>query len=165
MGIADIETCIMEGGASKLPMIHPQIMRKYDAGCKIGIVVDADDNFAQRRNEMRKHIKNLDLPVAGDGFFLVPNNHESGCLEVLLEQIAAAKHKAIHECFEQHKACLQTQGQGYAAPNLKAKIYAYCEALGADPKPQNRTFNDSRFWNLDAPALNALKTFLTDFHQ
>ena len=111
------------------------------------------------------NIKILDLPVADDDFFLVPNNCESGCLEVLLEQIAAAKHKAIYKCFEQYKACLRNQDQDYAAPNLKAKIYAYCEALGADPKPQNRAFNDSQVWNLDAPALDALKTFLTDFHQ
>lgn len=100
-----------------------------------------------------------------NGGFFVPNNRESGCLEVLLEQMAAAKNKAIPECFEQYKACLRNQDQGYAAPNLKAKIYAYCEALGADPKPQNRTFNDSQIWNLDAPVLNALKTFLTDFHK
>ena len=162
-GIVDIETCSMEGGASKLPMIRPQIMRKHDAGCKIGIVVDADDNFAKRRDEVRKHIKALDLPVADDGFFLIPNNRDPGCIEVLLEQIAVDKHKAVHGCFEQYKACLRNRK--YATPNLKAKIYAYCEALGADPKPKSRAFNDNQVWNLDAPALDALKTFLTGFHQ
>ena len=43
---------------------------------------------------------------------------------------------------------------------MKARIYAYCEALGVETNAKKRDYRDSAYWNLDTPALEPLRAFL-----
>ena len=43
---------------------------------------------------------------------------------------------------------------------MKAKIYAYCEAIGSEPKEDKRNYLNPSWWNLDIGALEPLKSFL-----
>ena len=81
----------------------------------------------------------------------------------MLEAIAAEKHKVIHHCFSKYEDCLLDLPHSYTVPGLKAKIYAYCEALGIEPKPEDRDYADDQYWNLEEPALDGLKEFLGRF--
>lgn len=74
--------------------------------------------------------------------------------------MAVGEHEALHRCFEQYGNCLTNWKGGYVKPDLKAKIYAYCEALGTEPKPEGRQYSDPGFWNPNAPVLDPLKKFL-----
>ena len=48
----------------------------------------------------------------------------------------------------------------YVKPNKKAKIYAYCEAIGSEAKEDKRNYLNPLWWNLDNGALEPLKSFL-----
>ena len=48
----------------------------------------------------------------------------------------------------------------YVRPNRKAKIYAYCEAIGSEPKEDKRNYLNPSWWNLDVAAMAPLKSFL-----
>ncbi len=71
-----------------------------------------------------------------------------------------AEHQIICQCFNEYEACLSNCGSAYVLPNKKAKIYAYCEALGTETNAKKRDYGDPAYWNLDAPALDPLKEFL-----
>ena len=46
-------------------------------------------------------------------------------------------------------------------PNIANEIQrAYCEALGLETRASRRKYVNSSYWNLDAPDLEPLKTFL-----
>lgn len=63
----------------------------------------------------------------------------------------------IFECFEGYKQCVSECMSEYKLPDMKAKIYAYKEALGII---QENTF-DLRYWDFENSALEPLKNFLT----
>lgn len=159
MEIEGIETQIIGGNASKLQNIQPRILQKSAEGKRIAVIVDADTDAAERQSELRVKIADLELPI--ENFFVIPNDFDAGSLETLLEAMATEPHRVVHDCFERYQDCLRDQGDIYHTPNLKAKAYAYCEALGISPKPEERNYSDRRYWNMDAPILAKLKEFLT----
>ena len=163
VNLVGIRTHEIQGGISKLRNIQPVIMRERDEGRRIALVLDADGDFERRRSEVRDQVKKLELPVDDDDFFLLPNHRDPGSLEVLLQKMAVDGHEALHRCFEEYGDCLGNLQGNYVRPDLKAKIYAYCEALGAEPRPARRQYGDGRFWNFDDPVLDELKKFLQGF--
>lgn len=160
LNLAEIETQKIGGGFSKLQNVQNAILRERDNGRRIALILDADGNFDTRCDEVRDRVKELELPVDEDDFFLMPNHRDPGSLEEVLEQMAVGDHDAVHGCFEDYGNCLTNLKASYRKPDLKAKIYAYCEALGTEPKPDCRQYTDAGFWNLDAPVLDPLKKFL-----
>ena len=91
---------------------------------------------------------------------MLPNDQDPGCLETLLQELAIDGHFAVHDCFERYKGCLTQLDGDYSLPGIKAKIYAYCEACGVEPRGTKRDYGDDEVWNLDANAVGPLKEFL-----
>lgn len=135
-----------------------RMRRALKEGAKVLIILDANSGYRNRRQEAQRILGEYmpggrDLPL-----FLFPDNQSDGALENLLQQIIIPEHEGIFTCFEDYKKCLKECGHDYTPPDMKGKIYAYKEALGA--KEEDRQF-DARYWNFDHPALNPLKKFLT----
>lgn len=161
LGTTDVEIIEMGGGTTaELRAIRNLIDRRRDAGMHISLVVDADNSPEKRRREFERCM--IELKLVQEELFLIPDNKSKGNLEVLLEELAPREHKDIHSCFSQYENCLKAR-EIYRVPNGKARIFAYCEALGAEPKGRMREYGDSRCWNLGAPAVEPLKAFLQNF--
>ena len=155
----NIKTRKIGGGVYHLEFVVPQIVSTHDAGDRVAMILDANSNKKQRAREVDRAIKRLDLPV--DRYFLLPNDHESGSLETLLEHMAVSEHKAVYQCLEQYGHCLRSRNPTYQPPDPKGRVYAYCEALGIETRDSKRDFTDSTHWNLDSPVLDPLKRFLS----
>lgn len=155
------------GGWTNLEKIFPQQSQKPDVE-KILIVFDADSaenggGFASRRKELEGIINGN--PKAK--LFLFPNNSDDGDFETLLERIVnLADNERFFDCFSDFEKCL---GDAYRHPNLKAKLHSYINLQkGLSTQKRDRLgrgewlFEDKRFWNLDHPALDALKSFFEE---
>ena len=155
------------GGWTNLEKIFSQQSQKPDVE-KILIVFDADSaenggGFASRRKELEGIINGN--PKAK--LFLFPNNSDDGDFETLLNRIVnLADNERFFDCFSDFEKCL---GGAYLHPNLKAKLYSYIN-LQKELSTQERDrlgrgewlFEDKRFWDLEHPALDALKSFFKE---
>ncbi len=149
------------GGVTEKFLLHNvanQIAQEHNKGRKVAVVLDADKDSLGRRVQLDNEIEKGELPI--ETYFLVPDNESPGKLETLLEKIAVEQHKVIFECFEKYQQCLVDRDCNYKPPKIKAMIFAYCEALGAEPKEEDRDYWNEDHWNLNAAALDPLKNFL-----
>ena len=156
--ISNLKLIGIGGGVSRLRSVDPKIRREYDRGRKIAVILDANSDPQSRRRELRQRIAELKLPI--DREFLLPNDDEPGELETLLQRLAVDDHAVIHDCFDQYERCLSDSKRSYKQPDLKGRIYAYCEALGIETHYDERDYTDGRYWNLEAAALAPLRDFL-----
>lgn len=92
--------------------------------------------------------------------FLLPNDVDPGCLEDLLERLAAPPRDAVYGCLDELKQCLCEFGLGYQGPDRKGRVYAYCAAVGAETQPTRRDYDNAEHWNPEALALEPLRKFL-----
>lgn len=160
LGLNDtVTTKSIGGGLSSLQNASQRIRQDINSESKTAVILDADDNPAEKRAQLTRELKSLELHV--DGSFLIPNDEKAGRLETLLENLVAAEHRVILDCFEQYKACLKENSAEYHPPCEKAKIYAYCEAVGTKPKPHERDYQEKAYWDLKTPEIKKLKDFLT----
>lgn len=164
MNVASISARCLGGGHSKLKAAAPSIRRTYDAGKRIALLLDANASLASRRETVGKAIDGLNLPVDKDAVFFLPDDTRSGCLEDLLEEMAVSAHRPIYGCFDHYGDCLRGLDESYKLPSRKARVYAYCDALGIEARSARREYADSKHWNMDAPALKPLKEFLRSLH-
>lgn len=128
------------------------------------LILDADNDFANRQTTVNKDFQSYNLPIK---LFLFPNNADAGNLEDMLTQIAV--NRQIIECFSQYEQCIQ----GYQLPVSKARIFAYLDALlrARNKKnnskdllqPENRNYRNSDHWDLHHNYLTPLHTFLKPF--
>lgn len=160
LGISHVHTSVIRGEVSYLHKVRNEILRSNDSGNRIAIVLDADSNPQSKRIEFQKTRDKLKLPIMDNHCFLVPNDQDSGDLETLLEQIPVAEHRMVYDCFEQYESCLRNTSKSYRVPNRKMKIKAYCGVFGIATGPGERNYNDSRYWDLNASAIEPLKQFL-----
>ena len=165
LGMSHVHTRVIDGEVSHLHKVKNEILRSHDSGNRIAIVLDADLNPKSRRVDFQKTRDKLSLPIDDNYCFMLPNNHDAGDLETLLERISVAEHRTLHDCFEEYERCLQTRNESrlYRIPNnkvRKAKIYAYCEALDIETNESKRNYCDPQHWDLNAPAIVPLKQFL-----
>lgn len=160
MEISSVHTSVIGGGVSYLHKVKNEIQRSHNSGNRIAIVLDADSKPKSRRIEFQKTRDELDLPITDSNCFLMPNNHDSGDLETLLERISVTEHRIVYDCFEQYESCLRIASKSYRVPNRKVKIYAYCAALKTKTHPKERNYCDPQHWDLNAPAIVPLKQFL-----
>ena len=145
-------------GRDKLKGYRNDIENALDKGEKVLIVFDAD----LKEPEAKSPYENARIYIEGElkgleGFkiFLFPDDSSTGAVEDLLEKIINSEHERIFECFEEYKQCIREYSE-YNLPNMKAKIFAYKEALDILKK---NTF-DSRYWDFESTALKPLKSFL-----
>lgn len=163
LDITNVEIDLIGGGVHHLRTIKPNLRKRRDAGNQIAVVLDANSDFSRRSDELLKCKDRFGLPI--DRFFLLPNHSKPGSLETLLERMAVTSHRRIYECFDNYRSCLQHFDESYILPNPKARIYAYCEALGENTRGSERDYSDPSHWNLDVPVLNPLKQFLCDLRE
>lgn len=136
------------------------------------VIVDTDKDFQIRKDEIAKWQQANRVRFE---LFLLPNNHDAGTLEDLLENIINPNNRPIFDCWEHYEQELvQTDIPGRTPPPLttpakKTKIYGYLEALLGETKSQkelikeaNRNYENSQHWNLDAEYLEPLKAFLVN---
>ena len=134
------------------------------------VIVDADKDFMARKDEIEKWRQ---ASIVQFELFLLPNNHDAGTLEDLLENIINPNNRPIFDCWEHYEQELvQIDIPGRTPPPLttpakKTKIYGYLEALLGDTKSQkelikeaNRNYENPQHWNLDAKYLEPMKAFL-----
>lgn len=134
------------------------------------VIVDTDKDFQIRKDEIAKWQQANKVQFE---LFLLPNNHDAGTLEDLLENIINPNNRPIFDCWEHYEQELvQTDIPGRTPPPLttpakKTKIYGYLEALLGETKSQkelikeaNRNYENAQHWNLDAEYLEPLKLFL-----
>ena len=150
---------VIEGGVSSLPAMQQQMLEGCDAGNRIAVIVDANTNVSSQRRDLHREIGRMELPIPVPSF-LLPNDSEPGCLETLLEAMAEAPHGVVYNCLDQYGHCVRSHNSKYGLPDAKARIYAYCEALGIQTKPDERDYRNSDYWNMNAPAVDPLKQFL-----
>lgn len=148
-------------------------MRSMSANGGVNLViVDADKDFQIRKDEIAKWQQANKVQFE---LFLLPNNHDAGTLEDLLENIINPNNRPIFDCWEHYEQELvQTDIPGRTPPPLttpakKTKIYGYLEALLGETKSQkelikeaNRNYENTQHWNLDAEYLEPLKAFLVN---
>lgn len=139
-----------------LKKMAPQLRRSHDAGKHIAVVVDANSDPESQQVELRRIIDQIGIPVRKS--FLLPDDRRPGCLETLLEDISVAPHDAIYDCFDTYEKCLGDRR--YPLPGAKARIYAYCRAVGSETRPAKRDYCNSGHWDLNAPVLEPLREFL-----
>ena len=163
MGLSNFQVEVMGGGVSKLRQAQIRIQRVRNRGMRVAVILDANSDVTDRRSEFESKNRELDLRV--ERLFLFPDDENPGDLESLLEEIAASRHKAIHDCFSTYIDCLKALPENYRLPDSKARIFAYCEALGNGPKEADRDYGETDHWDMDAPALRPLKNFLWECAQ
>lgn len=134
------------------------------------VILDADSDYEARRKDVldwgQKNGVEFEL-------LLLPNNHDAGTLEDLLEHIINPNNRPIFGCWEHYEQELvQLDIPGRTPPPLttpakKTKIYGYLEALLGETKSQkelikeaNRNYENPQHWNLDSDYLVPLKQFL-----
>ena len=136
------------------------------------VILDADSDFEARRKEVLdwREQNGVDFEL-----FLLPNNHDAGTLEDLLENIINPNNRPLFDCWEHYEQELvQTDIPGRTPPPLttpakKTKIYGYLEALLGEKKSQkelikeaNRNYENPQLWNLDAEYLRPLKSYISN---
>ncbi len=159
LDINNVQIRPLGGGIGELEAMAPEMQRRRDAGNRVAIILDANSEPENRRKEFEQEKTRLKLPIECE--FFLPNDDEPGRLETLLEQIAPPAHRKIYNCLDAYKSCLGDLDEAYITPNPKARIYAYCEAIGAETRPDKK-YDDPAHWDLNAPALDPLKQFLRD---
>ena len=159
LGVDNVRVAVIKGGVSKLESVANEILKNRDEGRRIAVLLDADSDVERRRNDLENEIARLSLPI--ERAFLLPDDTEEGELETLLEQMAPSSRQAVYGCFDEYEACLRNLDPKYKTPNRKARVYAYCEAVGAKTG-SDKSYDDSTHWNEAAPGLEPLRRFLRD---
>ena len=169
--VADERIVILKGWDNLKTEASALRMKSMTANGGVNIViVDADKDFQVRIDEIEnwKLSNNVEFEL-----FILPNNHDAGALEDLLENIINPNNRPILDCWEDYeKELVKLDIPGRTPPPLttpakKTKIYGYLEALLGESNSQkelikeiNRDYEETLHWNLDAEYLNPLKEFL-----
>ena len=157
MNVGNVRVVDIAGGVSKLENVANEILKSHNEGERVALLLDANSNVQHRRDELASEIDRLSLPI--ERTFLLPDDTGEGDLETLLQQMAPAAHQAVYGCFNEYEACLRRLNREYRTPNRKARVYAYCEAVGAETGP-DKNYDDATHWNPEAPGLEPLRRFL-----
>jgi 5S rRNA maturation endonuclease (ribonuclease M5) len=162
LDVEDIQVHAIRGGVSKLRHAANEIQKSHDEGRRVALLLDADTDVERTRDELEREVGRLGLPI--ERSFLLPDNTGGGDLETLLVQMAPAAHQGVYDCFDQYETCLRTADRGYTTPNRKARVYAYCDAVGAKSGP-DKNYADAAHWDPAVPGLEPLRRFLIDLNR
>jgi len=151
-------------GWKNLPNLDNEFEENTNDNGKNLIIFDSNNDPKQRRTDILDSKDSLGIDFE---LFLLPDNQNSGDLEILLFNIINPKHQIIFDCFEKYQACLGNNSQlPYRMPTLKTKIYAYQDTLLSKKnsymaKEDSRDYRNPDHWNLDDKYLEPLKKFLS----
>lgn len=169
--VADERIVILKGWDNLKTEASALRMKSMTANGGVNLViVDADKDFEARTDEIEKWKQTNDVEFE---LFILPNNHDAGALEDLLENIINPNNRPILDCWEDYeKELVKLDIPGRTPPPLttpakKTKIYGYLEALLGESNSQkelikeaNRDYNETLHWNLNAEYMKPLKDFL-----
>lgn len=168
-GWTTIQSNSEKGEAKRQQMRH-----NSDNGGINLIIFDADNNIEQRRNEILKWKEEYGLDFE---LFLFPDNQSNGAVEDLLMKCINPKNQPIVDCWMSYVTCLRNKKiegrtQPLTIPARKSEVYCYLETLLGETKKEkdlirnkNRNFLNSDHWDMDCPAIQPLKDFLTPFFE
>ena len=151
-------------GWTNLPNLKNQFVENTNNNGINLIIFDSNNDPKQRRTDILDSKNSLGIDFA---LFLLPDNHNSGDLEILLSNIINPKHQVIFDCFEKYQVCLENNSPlPYRIPTLKTKIYAYQDTLLSKrnsymAKEESRDYRNPDHWNLDIKYLEPLRKFLS----
>lgn len=172
--VADERIVILKGWDNLKTEASALRMKSMTANGGVNIVVvDADKDFQARIDEIENWRLANDVEFE---LFVLPNNHDAGALEDLLENIINPNNRPILDCWEDYeKELVKLDIPGRTPPPLttpakKTKIYGYLEALLGESNSQKeliketkRDYEETLHWNLDAEYMKPLKDFLEKF--
>lgn len=172
--VADERIVILQGWDNLKTEASAARMRSMTANGGVNLViVDADKDFQARKDEIATWQQTNEVEFE---LFLMPNNHDSGALEDLLENIINPNNRPILDCWENYEEELvKLEVPGRTPPPLttpakKTKIYGYLEALLGESKSQKeliketkRNYEETLHWNLDSDYLKPLREFLNKY--
>ena len=121
IGYPDNLEIIKTGGWTKLPILSNLFKQNTnDNGINL-IIFDSNNDPKQRRADILNCKDSLGIDFE---LFLLPDNQNSGDLEILLFNIINPQHQVIFDCFEKYQTCLgnNTQFQ-YRIPTLKTTFF------------------------------------------
>ena len=145
------------------------IQQAADSGGKTLIVFDADEAPSQREQVLRQAIAAYEPAPA---IFLLPGFEQAGELEDLLLQLVQPQHQAVMTCYDGYEQCLQgllADGQPYYnTPSKKRRLYDYVNVMPLQgdqwerhhKKGGQKIFENPDFWDLNALAIQPLRSFL-----
>jgi len=112
---------------------------------KLGIIIDADKNFQDSKDEIEKSISSSSINAQKTSYFLTPNNKDLGNLETLLLSSLDKANIPQLQCFEAYKRCLTESIADIEKRAIdKHEVEAY---IKFSQKPRNR--NQAQFSFID----------------
>lgn len=165
----DLYRIVPLGGKDTLEVSKNQFLQNsFEGGVNL-IIFDADTpsnngGYAKRKAQLLAKITQLDIKAE---LFLWPDDNRDGDVETLLDDIARHDiHSGFFDCFNDYECCL---GSNYEHPNRKGKLYTYITSMPLSKRQRdsigsgNWLFENTDYWNLNAPALEPIKSFLRQF--
>jgi hypothetical protein len=150
------------GGKEGLHTKTEGLRRATSLGFTNLVFIDANGSLEESNDFIKGQRTNLEIDFE---YFLIPNNHDNGDLETLLENIATPGNRFVLECFEDYLKCLKRSNQELNYPGRKTKIYAYLDLLNQETKPHIVNYLNQDLWNLDSEFLNPLYNFLKPYFE
>jgi len=128
------------------------------------LLFDADDPDEPRTRQ--KIVEKLDeLAVEVDEVFLLPNNSESGNLEMLTRKIVPEAHLPIWDCIDSYSDCNSgLYNQVLRTVDEKSKIYIYINSFKSDQfNIKERNYGQDVLWDLNSKHLDPLFNFFEPY--
>ena len=125
----DVRVRRIGGGVSYLRHVANEIRKEHDGGQRVALLLDADSDARDRRDELKTEIARLDLPIAKS--FLLSDDGRGGDLETLLEQMVPSTHQAVCGCFDKYEECLRSLERAYQELRRSGKLECDRAGIGA----------------------------------
>ncbi|MCD8287802.1 MAG: hypothetical protein LUC18_03045 [Porphyromonadaceae bacterium] len=158
-------------GRENLKNFTSKIQEFTDQGDTVLVIFDCDSpprgGFFNRTQEMEDFKKKIGIDF---DYFFFPDNKSDGEFEDLLIKIINPKHGDLMRCFDCYENCLSNLPfkSCYELPDSKKRIYDYIASFkrsnsqrDAFKNEHDWGFDNPEYWNLDSPALDPLKSFLS----
>jgi 5S rRNA maturation endonuclease (ribonuclease M5) len=158
---------IIEGKSETIKQSASLIQISSSKPNKNVVIFDADDHDYQSTLEKIKKVE-VYLELKFDSIFLFPDNQSQGNLESLLKSSVTKGNEGLFDCIENYAACkCALKLKKPRAIGEKEKIVIYHGSFEGSGSAQGtkREYLDSEIWDLNAPSLNQLKSFLSPFFQ
>lgn len=147
-----------EGGKYNLSNVEG--LKQAIVDKRVLIIFDADNNYKKSLHDIYIQLDKLGVDKAKYEIFLMPNNKDTGNLEILLEKIA--KEKCILKCFDRYVSCIENvmqKNKNIKTPAKKSKVFAYLSSFGFKNGIEKFQLNEDIF-DLNHSDLTSLKNFL-----
>ena len=171
----EIEFIYMNGiGNLFSETILNQISLAKENNEQVLVLADADTiskgyGYTKRQKEIETGMQRYGIQFS---YFLYPNNHDDGDIEILIESAARHDlHSIFFDCFEDYEKCVSGAKDAnvnplYNTPNLKGKLHTYISSQQLTKKQRDKLgsgnwlFNNPNYWDLNVDTLQSLKDFL-----